>query len=185
MGAVSLLFVLTSILAVGPGSSTPDVQLTGSEFHRQGLLLAQADSPPPMPPPAPYGPPLEAPIGGRYAGWSTPQLNVELDRLERMRPSLGLPITLMAIGGGVALVGLYGFAYAVWLGLALTLPGVGLAVLGVIFLVGRLSERREIGHDIDDVKDALRLRETPQQQPQAVPPMSVQRETPSLLLAQF
>ena len=118
----------------------------------------------------------DAPYGGP-AG----QLQTDLNRLEEQRPGLGLPIGLMAGGGGL---GLYATYY--WLGGAsggstnnstLTAVGVGGIVaglamigLGIYFLIDRLNTRSELDAKIRELRDGEAPGLGPPPPPQQVPP---------------
>jgi hypothetical protein len=107
-----------------------------------------------------------------YSGWSRLQLRQEYNRLDEARPGLGMPIALMASGGGVLLVGLYGLlvsALAVGLGVGavsaeiifavLSIVGAGLLILGGITLARTLPERRWIGLQLDEIDQRLKTAE--------------------------
>lgn len=108
----------------------------------------------------PVEPGAEAPD---YSSWSRLQLKEEYSRLETLRPGIGLPITLMAVGGGV-------LAYSIFLGISsansggfgiqpitilLAIAGIGGAatlVIGGIVLFRRLPDRRLYGKQLDEVE---------------------------------
>src|SRR5438552_3233808 len=87
-----------------------------------------------------------------YDGWSRGQLRDEYDRLEAERPGIGLPITSMAVGGGLAAlsalseIGYLGaffppIGWIVFFAVAIVV-GVGLVALGAILMYQRVPARR-------------------------------------------
>ena len=167
---MSALLVILSVLTSG----TDAPMLAGSEAHHHGLLFAQA------PPPPPADLPLPPPESGRYDNWSKEQLRLELTRLENLKPSLGLPIVLLSVGGFVALTGLYVASTYLIAGLFLVVPGIAVMVWGAILLAQRIPERRIVGEQVNDIEFRLDHFE----HPYGVPP-SVRAATPTVLLAQF
>ena len=138
-----------------------------------------------MPPPPALGElPLPPPESGRYDNWSKEQLNLEMTRLEDSKPSLGLPIVLLSVGGFVALTGVYVASVYLLLitGLFVIVPGIALMVWGAILLAQRISERRLIGQQVNDIQFRLEHSDHPGAMP---PPPSVRAATPALLLARF
>lgn len=173
---MSALLIIMSVLTSGPDAP----MLAGSEAHHRGLLIAQA-APPPLPP---ADLPLPPPESGRYDNWSKAQLQLELTRLENLKPSLGLPIVLLSAGGFVALVGLYVASTYLIAGLFILIPGVAVLVWGAILLAQRIPERRILGEQINDIQFRLDHFDHPFGVPPPPPP-SVRAPTPTVLLAQF
>ena len=170
---MSALVIIMSVLS--SGAAAP--MLAGSEGHHRGLLLAQATPPPPL------DLPLPPPESGRYDNWPREQLRFELNRLENLKPSLGLPIVLLSVGGFVALIGIYYVgSFYLLAGLFLLVPGVALIMLGAILLAQRIPERRAFGEQVNDIQFRLDHFEHPTGAP---PPPSVRAATPTVLLAQF
>ena len=112
---------------------------------------------------APLAPPAD------YSSWSRRQLQQEYERIEGIRPGLGLPIGLIAGGGGAGLAGLYALFFSLLASSSSALPftivfgvavvaGVGVAILGIIVLVRLLPERRALGNQLDEVEEQLRSR---------------------------
>ena len=143
---------LTLMVAAANPSQPRDVALTNNTKAFHNLLVAQADMPPP-PPGAP----------DPYAGWTRGQLQMEYDRLDGTKPSIVGPIVLLAVGGGLTIVGasiiLTGIGWGYFLvnlivGSVFLVPGIILLIVGAIMLPGRLAERRAIG----DRQDAIKAR---------------------------
>ena len=170
---MSALLIVWSVLT--SGANAP--MLAGSEAHHQGLLVAQAS------PVADLALPLPPPESRRYDNWSKEQLRLELTRLENLRPSLGLPIVSLSLGGFVALIGLYVVSVFLVAGLFLIVAGVGGVVWGAILLAQAIPERRMLGEQINDIEFRLEHFDRPFGVPP--PPPSVRATTPTLLLAQF
>jgi hypothetical protein len=121
-----------------------------------------------------------------FAGWTRAQLEAEVRRLEDLRPSMGGPITFMAIGAAVLVVDFVAFFFAGFIALLsntgfppgatigisiAALIGAGLLVIGSILLRGIMKERSEYGRQIDLVKAALEaMSPTPIEPPPNVPP---------------
>lgn len=149
-------------------------------------LLAQADAPrlaPELP---------SAPV-------TVEQLQAELVALRRLRPSLGLPITLLSVGGGSGLLGVLYLAIGLATGsfaqttpflvLGLVFLGVGLplAILGGWFLYHRLGDRTRIDAELRSLTTQLRQLQSapagPPPPPGAVPVVTV--APPELVVARF
>lgn len=145
---------LTLMVAAASPSQPGDVALANNTKAFHNLLVAQADMPPP-PPGAP----------DPYAGWTRGQLQMEYDRLEGTKPGIGGAIAMLAVGGGLVIIGtvtiLSGFSiyYGYLIGYLIVgsiflVPGIILAIIGAVMLPGRLSERRSIS----DRQDAIKAR---------------------------
>lgn len=173
------------------------VSVTGSIGQPQGVrllddapLLAQV-APPLVPADQP---PSDATV-------SAQQLEVDLVALKKARPGLGGAITLLAVGGGVAIVGgIYaGLSAAIGsftgglniilivgvVGLAIGLP---LAAIGAWMLYNRLEDRKRIDDQSKQLKLQLQQLQRPANPawPQPPPsPAQVQGPRPTLLLAAF
>ena len=117
--------------------------------------------------PAPPAPVSELPS---YAGWTRAQLEQEYDRLKEARPSLGLPISLMASGGAVLAVSLNllllgllssggvnssAVPFLVVFGIAGT-GGAAMLVIGGILLSRVAPERRPYSQQMDEVQRLLK-----------------------------
>lgn len=125
------------------------------------------------------------------------QLQAELSALRRMRPSLGLPVTLVSVGGSSGLLGVLYLAISLAMGsfaqttpflaLGLVFLGVGLplAILGGWFLYHRLGDRTRIDAEVRSLTTQLRQLQAPPggPPPGAVPVVTV--APPALLLARF
>ena len=160
--------VTTALLLLLAG--TPDARpafLVDGAPRRMRLVQ---DAPPPIAQQAPD-----------YARWTRGQLQAEYDHLDSLRPGLGLPIGLIAGGGGAAIVDLYVLLLALAgnsrtllpLFIALGVAGVisaGLIVLGVILLTRALPERRAIGLQMDEVDRWLNGRGDEYAPPRPPPP---------------
>jgi hypothetical protein len=125
---------------------------------------------------------------------SAPQLQADLDALERSRPSLAPGITLLVVGGlgevagvGVgflSLLALWGTGLAVAL-LTLLVASPVLA-LGVVLLVRAIVTRRHVDHNEASLKQRLRELEAPSAPtPSEVSPPQVRGPDTSVLLAVF
>ncbi len=163
--------VLVALVALNAGPSIArDASLVGTEAHHKGFLVAQNDAPPP-PPPLEQAPPSPPPSAanlvptGNYDGWSVEQLRAESRRLSDNRPSIVGPIVLLAVGAGLGFfIGApftyLGVAYflagygvgALVFGLAVLLPAIAMIIVGCIWLGARISERRAIGEQIDEIE---------------------------------
>jgi hypothetical protein len=129
--------------------STPGGML-GDDSPRAARLLAQGDAPPLVSAPPPD------------AG----QLRFELDRLLRRKPSYGLPVSLLATGGGIALGGAFYLIIAAaspFATMAMTVVGVvalslgvSLAGFGAVFMVWRVRDREAWAEDVDALSERLR-----------------------------
>ncbi len=93
------------------------------------------------------------------------ELEAERSRLLAARPGLGFPITMIAVGGSTTMlftlillnaVGYYGIG-DVGLGVlgVLIAASIGVVVIGVISLVGRLSERKQSAPRLKAIEDKL------------------------------
>lgn len=104
-----------------------------------------------------------------YAGWSKAQLKQEYDRLRAERPGIGLPIGLLAGGGGALVLGLYiaFFGALASTGGASALPflvtfgvigtaGAAMMILGGIVLSRILPDRRVYGRQMDEVERLMK-----------------------------
>lgn len=150
------------------------------------LRLAQVDAPPLVP------------VEPSDAQVSAAQLQVDLDALKRQRPGIGGPISLVAIGGSLAILGgVYtlvgastsGFgvsavASMIYVGIGLLAVGVPMAVLGVWLLVTRLGDRAAIDAEMKRLRQQLDVaRERERVAPTWTPPVSM--VVPALELARF
>ncbi len=160
-----MLTLACSLLVVG---AMPDSSgLLAADIPRAARLLD--------PPPLVTGPADDA---------DPARLRYELDRLLRQKPSLGLPVSLIASGGGLALGGLIyllsglsspftSFALTVIGVVAISIGGL-MAGLGIVFLVWRQRDRGYWQEDVDALRARIRAAErgtTP-----AWPPPRVGRE---------
>lgn len=135
---------------------------------------------------------------------SAAQLQVDLEALKRERPSLGAPITLLAVGGSFGLLGAVYLITSAGFGpvlgavsplLVLGIIGVGagvpMLVIGTWLLINRVGERSRIDAEMTRLKGQLQQRRQeerlapPQQQQMDEPPPQVQGPSPTLRLAQF
>ncbi len=169
MLTTALLLTLAATPAVSPA-------FLGDAAPRRIHLVQDA---PPAPPAAEQAP--------DFSRWTRAQLRAEIERLDATRPSLGLPIGLMAGGGGGALVSAYVLLLSlagnsrtllplfIFLGIAGTVC-VGLLVLGGIFLSQALPERRVIGARMDAIDAQLNSETDPRELPP--PPPVQQPQTP-------
>ena len=144
---------------------------------------------------------VDAPVLMTEAPVSVAQLQVDLDALKRLRPSLGGGVALVIVGGSGALLGGLFVALALSfgsvassvlpilvlgvVGLAIGLP---LAVIGTWLLINRVEERGRI----DALSATLRVqlleqRAREQRQPFSLPalPPQVLGPLPDLVLARF
>lgn len=195
-----MMFTALALVALNAGPSiVRDASLVGTEAHHKGYLVAQNDAPPP-PPPLESAPPSAVNLApsGSYNGWSVEQLRAESRRLNDNRPSIVGPIILIAVGAGlgvfigapftyggiVALGAGYGAGVLIF-GLAVLLPAIAMAVIGGIWLGARISERNEIGQQIDEIE--RRIPNAGQgNQPAGVPAVEQYRPaTPMMELARF
>lgn len=144
-------------------------------------LLAQAEAPPSLtlPPMNPAATPE--------------QLRAEIRELESLKPSLGLPITLLVIGGIVAVNGLGVVVLGIistpllLVGLVITGIGVPLLILGAVLLSNRIAERKQYNEEIELRENRLRQYERmgPQSPASPWPPPQVRGPEAPLLLATF
>lgn len=115
-------------------------------------------------------PTVEAPPPEPYVGWTRGQLELELLRLEDLRPSLGLPIALLASGAAIAVIDFVVFFFAGFLalvgGTGLPVPvtagivvaaliAVGMIVIGAILISRTVQDRKQLGVQIDLVRAAI------------------------------
>lgn len=123
-----------------------------------------------------------------YAAWTRPQLEQEWRRLDDLRPGMGLPITLLAVGaavlvidfvvfffgGLIALTGGSGIPVPLTAGIVVAaIAGVGMILTGIYFIVRIGQERRDLGQQIDLIKAAIEKRNT-----EAAPPAPPPENTP-------
>jgi hypothetical protein len=158
-----------------------------------GMLLAQAEMPPPIPPPAGE---MVAPMPAR----SLQDLRAEYQRLEESRPGLAGPIVMLAIGVPLLVVGaiflytflIYGsFTYELIpllvLGVAFGVVGLVLAIVGGVRLGRTIRDRGQIGQQMEDIKRQIDALESAP--PPPPPPSSVERIGPTpvtrMVLASF
>jgi hypothetical protein len=98
-----------------------------------------------------------------YEGWSRAQLRVEYERIEKIRPGVFLPVTMIIVGlSGGAISGIvlasqltsfFGVVVMVAAGLTVGIViGVGLAIIGTILLVRLSPERRALGKQLDEIE---------------------------------
>ncbi len=143
-----------------------------------------------------------------YSTWTHEQLLKEYDRLDNERPSLAMPITLMATGGVAFVVGLYVGLITLVLTAAggstttlliltavLCLGGAGLLVSGIVMLIGVLHDRRDMNVQMDAIRARLDGQTPPPgpggpevPPPPPPPPGTLQvfaPVTPGLLVARF
>jgi hypothetical protein len=144
-------------------------------------LLAQAEAPPALtlPPMNPEATPE--------------QLRAEIRELEDLKPSLGLPITLLVVGGAVAVNGLalslFGFLSTsfLYVGIVFTCIGAPMLIIGAVLLSNRIAERRQYNEEIELRETRLRLLERtgPRSPDSPFPPPQVRGPESPLLLATF
>lgn len=133
-----------------------------------------------------------------YQGWTRRQLEAEMRRLDDLRPSLGGPISMMAIGAAVAVVDFVVFLFG---GLIALLSGggfdtgvvvvmgigavvaAGLIILGAILLKGISKERGDYGRQMDLVKAAIEALTPSPMEPPPQPPPSMQTPFPMQVMA--
>jgi len=129
-----------------------------------------------------------------YSTWSRDDLRREYNRLDLERPSVAFPITLMVVGGIAFVSGLYAGLLALIGSISggasttllvvtgvLCLAGLGLLLSGVVLLVGTLKDRRQMGTEMDRIKE--QLNGGPQQMPPSGPPMGPLPPGPSQVFA--
>lgn len=93
-------------------------------------------------------------------------LDRQIERVDEDMPSLGLPITMTAVGFGVGALGIAGYASTCSLGcsgglLAAAIGGMALGVGGAIFTTVRVIKRRPYKlklEKLEEQRDALELR---------------------------
>jgi hypothetical protein len=171
-----MISLVALALAASPSPITLSRHLPKGVFLVEQGALAQQTTPPPLPsrstspeagaetppPPPPPLPNRSQDVGGAQG---LAQLEASYAELEANKPSLALPIVLLATGGVVSLFSLYllpvgvvssGFLIAGLVGLAIGLPMIG---IGVWMLISRIGERRQINQDQDVLKEQIeRLR---------------------------
>lgn len=200
---LSLALMLTTQGAISPGNFalepsdnpvTVGARLTKHHVNAigEGMLLAQAGEPPPIPPPAGE---MMAPMPAR----SLQDLRAEYQRLDESRPGLAGPIVMLAIGVPCLAVGaglLYTFlVYSVSvytipiliIGLALIAVGLVLGIVGGVKLGRNIRERNDIGRQMEDIKRQIDALESAP--PPPPPPSSVERNgqvpVPGFALLEF
>lgn len=116
----------------------------------------------------------QAPQTLSFDTMSVDQLERERARLMDSMPGIGLPLTLIIVGGAAQLLGAFSMVTGVTLlinpvtsGIALLAVGIGVCVVGIIIMVNRLSERGEISAKIAKIDE--RLNQAPQYAPQNRP----------------
>lgn len=205
---LSLALMLTTQGAISPGNFALErryesgpaygARLTRDHANTigEGMLLAQAGEPPPIPPP---GGELAAPMPAR----SLQDLRAEYARLSDSRPGLAGPIVMLAIGVPALVIGfaifygvfvyglLNGISYTAWLvGLIVSVPlmavGLVLAIVGGVRLGRTIRDRGQIGKQMEEIKAQIDALESAP--PPPPPPSSVQLELgpkPAFVLAHF
>lgn len=130
-----------------------------------------------------------------YAGWSRGQLRAEYQRLADLRPGIGMPIALMAVGGAglafsalVLLAGLSGGRVtnaAVPVLVVFSVVGVGggaLLIIGGVVLFRALPARRSYGEQLDAVDRLLQaLPDDAREQPERPPERLQQYDEPPII----
>ena len=165
-------------------ASSADVGTRSARLLDDAPLVAQADAPPMVP------------LEQSEAQVSAAQLQVDLDALKKQRPGLGGPITLVALGGGLALTGgLYvllgatsggavsAFSSLMFVGIGALAVGVPMAVIGVWMLVNRLQDRAAI--DAESARLRKQLEQQRTRERYAPPLPSAAAVADGLLLARF
>lgn len=206
---LSLALMLTTQGAISPGNFALEPRYTadpmyGARLTRnhanaigEGMLLAQAGEPPPIPPPA--GEVGAIPMPAR----SLQDLRAEYQRLDESRPGLAGPIVMLAIGVPAFVIGfaifysfvLYdlifgGLSSVFYLGFIIGIPllvvGLVLAIVGGVRLGRTIRERSSIGQQMEEVKKQIEALESAP--PPPPPPSSVQNELgprPAFVMATF
>ena len=153
----------------------------------EGMLLAQAEAPPPIPPPA--GEMVPPPLPAR----SLQELRAEYQRLDEGRPGIGGPIVMLAIGVPCIVVGiavfyllgvyelLYNFNQLWWVvglpvGVILFAAGLVLTIVGGVRLGRNIRERNTVTQQMEDIKRQIDALESAP--PPPPPPSSVERHGP-------
>lgn len=122
---------------------------------------------------------------------STEQLRQDLRALDGLKPSLGLPITLLVIGGIVAINGLGFLLFAAFgppfLILAVATLGVSapFLILGGWLLSTRIAERKRFNEEIELREGELQRRGPGAPPTYSTPPPQVMGPAPSMPLAVF
>jgi hypothetical protein len=150
--------------------------------------------------------PAEQPTVNSYAGWTREQLVEERVRLELVRPGLGMPIGIIAAGGGAFVIdavillwggflALFGATFSpVTIGVIIVFAVLGsLGVgAGIYLLLPVLKERSAVGAQMDQVDALLEEHPTappaqPDPGPGLQPPLQIQLSAPAsrVLLARF
>lgn len=154
----------------------------------EGMLLAQADQPPPIPPPAGEVGAIPGPAR------SLQELRAEYQRLDESRPGIGGSIAMLAIGVACLAVGVPVFFYFgvfqvafyfsdfLWLfglpvGFILIAAGIVLTIVGAVGLGRKLKERSTITQQMDELKKQIEQLESAP--PPPPPPSSVERLGPT------
>ena len=158
--------LVTTLLLLLSASPSPGPTFLLDDSPRQIRLVADEEEP---------GPQAHSRLGFEYEGWSRSQLSAEYDRLESIRPGIGLPIALTAGGAGalafsalvlVSTLGSYGGSIAVVIFFAIAaVLGAGVGTLGSILLYRAVPERRSIGNQMDEVERRYReMRRNPERE---------------------
>jgi hypothetical protein len=153
----------------------------------QAQLLAQADQPPPIPPPAGEVGAIPGPAR------SLQELRAEYQRLDESRPGIGGSIAMLAIGVAALAVGvpvffyfgvfqvIYFFSDFLWLfglpvGVILIALGIVFTIFGAVGLGRKAKERSTITQQMEDLKRQIDALESAP--PPPPPPSSVERLGP-------
>lgn len=104
------------------------------------------------------------------------QLEAELERLQKSQPAIGGPVAMVSVGGGLLIISFvilyvdfllwiisgFGGAGFAGVGIVLVLVAAAFAItggillaVGVVNLIARMGERREISQRIDDINARL------------------------------
>jgi hypothetical protein len=110
----------------------------------------------------------QAPLPNDYSTWSREELLKEYNRLDSERPSVAMPIVLMATGAVALVVGLYCGLFGLVLSAAGSssstllivaavagLAGLGLLLSGIVLFIGALHDRRAMGTEMEHIQDQL------------------------------
>ncbi len=138
------------------------------DVPRSAVLLGATEqfeqSAPPLVP-AQQAPFIGQPLMGEP---TSAQLLAEIAVLRRERPGLGGAVTLLSIGGGLGIAGIFYFALSglaggftfsnplMVIGLVGMCIGLPMALIGTWLLIGRLNERQRIGVEIRRVENELK-----------------------------
>lgn len=192
--------MLTLALALSL-SATPGARLVGDHAHPigEGILLAQADQPPPLPPAEGVAPPQTETLQ---------ELRYRYAELERSRPRLGGWIAMMSVGTPICALftyltviqliygsSIFGPALIILTGV---IAGIGFAamVVGTIMLIVMAVRGGRISGEMDELRQRIDMmeRSAPPAPPPGYyppppppPPPAVERETvrPLITLAAF